>query len=698
MKFNTYLNIMYKNHPFFNLCLVFTFLCLSFRGYSQIDSSIVLNETIVKGYETQRDLFHTSASIALIQNKEIERQSNTTLIPIFNAQAGVRMEERSPGSYRLAIRGSSLRSPFGVRNVKVYWNNIPISDANGNTYFNQLDMNSLGKIEILKGPSGSLYGAGIGGVVSLETKAAPNGIRLGLRSLFGSYSTFNNEISFSNGSKKNNTFFNYTNNQSQGYREHSESYRKSFNLNSSFFISPNHTINVFGLASTIGYQTPGGLTKEQMDVNRKAFRPKSGTTPSTKDQKAGIYQDILFLGISDQIKLKQDWSINTSVFINKADLENPFITNFEKRNEGSIGGRILVSKFFKKSKLLFGAESINTDSEFAVFGNTLGEATKKRNDDAVKSQQRSAFIQFDWEILTGLIFTTGASFNSQVIDFKRMVAGKSDVKIKDQPVVPFTPRLALLKSFGNVFSVFTSWSNGFSSPTTQEFVNSYQYAPSSKLLNAERGENLEIGSKINLLNKRLYFDITYFNLKLKNGLIRKLTVTGDEFFENTGQIDQNGFEFTSIFKIVPENSLKFISSSSIRLNYTLNDFVYEKYSVGTTEYNGKSLPGIAKDNVYLLFDLVQKDGIFINFDINYLSKIPLNDANTFYSESSYISNARLGFSKNIGKIDFKIFGSMDNFFNQKYSLGYDFNAFGNRFYNPAPQRNFNVGLQLGFNF
>ena len=79
------------------------------------------------------------------------------------------MEERSPGSFRLAIRGSSLRSPFGVRNVKVYWNGIPFTDAGGNTYLNLFDFNSIANIEVIKGPGGSMYGAGTGGVVLLES-------------------------------------------------------------------------------------------------------------------------------------------------------------------------------------------------------------------------------------------------------------------------------------------------------------------------------------------------------------------------------------------------------------------------------------------------------------------------------------------------------------------------------------------------
>ena len=77
------------------------------------------------------------------------------MLPAVNLVPGVRMEERSPGSFRLSVRGSLLRSPFGVRNIKVYWNDIPFTDAGGNTYFNLVDPNSIRQIEILKGPGSS---------------------------------------------------------------------------------------------------------------------------------------------------------------------------------------------------------------------------------------------------------------------------------------------------------------------------------------------------------------------------------------------------------------------------------------------------------------------------------------------------------------------------------------------------------------
>src|SRR5690606_19359981 len=64
-----------------------------------------------------------------------------------------------------------LRSPFGVRNVKVYYDEIPLTDAGGNTYLNSIDAGSISEVSILKGPDGGLFGANSGGVVLL----APQG-------------------------------------------------------------------------------------------------------------------------------------------------------------------------------------------------------------------------------------------------------------------------------------------------------------------------------------------------------------------------------------------------------------------------------------------------------------------------------------------------------------------------------------------
>ena len=136
---------------------------------TESDSIILLNEVIVSGFASRRPISEVPASIAYLDSRALERFNNTNLLPAVNLVPGVRMEERSPGSYRFSIRGSLLRSPFGVRNVKMYWNGLPITDGGGNTYFNLTDFSSIGSIEIIKGPGSSLYGAGTGGVVLLSS-------------------------------------------------------------------------------------------------------------------------------------------------------------------------------------------------------------------------------------------------------------------------------------------------------------------------------------------------------------------------------------------------------------------------------------------------------------------------------------------------------------------------------------------------
>ena len=96
-----------------------------------------MEEVIVSAFEQQVPIHRSPIAVGVLNRHNADYSNKTSLVSGFNTVAGVRMEERSPASYRINIRGSSLRSPFGVRNVKVYWNDIPVTDPGGNTYFNQ---------------------------------------------------------------------------------------------------------------------------------------------------------------------------------------------------------------------------------------------------------------------------------------------------------------------------------------------------------------------------------------------------------------------------------------------------------------------------------------------------------------------------------------------------------------------------------
>ncbi len=204
------------------------------------------------------------------------------LVNGFNTVAGVRMEERSPGSYRINIRGSSLRSPFGVRNVKVYWNDIPVTDPGGNTYFNQFACNNFSSIEIFKGPAGSMYGAGTGGLILINNfdRWQPGA---SLEYITGSYNLQNIFTSARFGSKENKNQFTYAHNQSDGYRVQTNMRRDNFSWQSQLKISEKQQLTASVLFTDMYYQTPGALTLAEFTANPKAARPAGGGFPICRE-------------------------------------------------------------------------------------------------------------------------------------------------------------------------------------------------------------------------------------------------------------------------------------------------------------------------------------------------------------------------------------------------------------------------------
>src|SRR5687767_1318492 len=158
---------MFMRYFFITLFLFLQFTLLIAQEIPK-DSAQTLQEITVKAYEQNRKLMHVPAAVAVVSKPQLLRFNNTNLLPALNTLPGIRMEERSPGSYRLNIRGSALRSPFGVRNIKVYYNDLPFTNPGGHTFFNQLGVYNFGSVEIIKGPGSSLYGAGTGGVMLIE--------------------------------------------------------------------------------------------------------------------------------------------------------------------------------------------------------------------------------------------------------------------------------------------------------------------------------------------------------------------------------------------------------------------------------------------------------------------------------------------------------------------------------------------------
>src|ERR1700684_1579824 len=168
-----------------------------------------LNSVVVKAYEQNRKLTEVDAPVSLVTKASLDRFSKLSILSAMNENPGVRMEERSPGSYRLNIRGSSIRSPFGVRDVKIYYNEIPLTDPGGNTYLNELSFYNFQSLEVIKGTAGSLYGAGIGGAVLISSMPAVWDKGLTIDYTGGSYNSNNTNVGLRLGDADHRTLLSY---------------------------------------------------------------------------------------------------------------------------------------------------------------------------------------------------------------------------------------------------------------------------------------------------------------------------------------------------------------------------------------------------------------------------------------------------------------------------------------------------------
>ena len=661
------------------------------------DSVKLLSEVVVHGYANDRPLLEVPAAIGYVDTRALERFNNTSLLPAVNTIPGVRMEERSPGSYRFAIRGSSLRSPFGVRNVKMYWNGLPLTDGGGNTYINLVDFNSVAKAEIIKGPGGSLYGAGTGGVVLLGSPLS-NHNQLQVSALGGSYGLQRYQVSAQTGSQKVRAAINYAHQVATGYREQTSMRRDAVNTDLQFALSKSSVLSASIFYTDLYYQTPGGLTQAQFDADPRQARPPKKTPPTlpgAAEQQTAVYNKTFFAGLMYDYQWNDRWSTRVGAYGSLTDFTNPTINNYEKRKENNWGGRTETQYGFGKSawkgKLTFGGEFQHFYSPLADYVNTLGVQGIVQTDDRLSSTFALLFAQAEIDLPKDFYLTLGGSGNFLKYTFNRLVPPPSIAQERSFDPV-FSPRIALLKKVNDRFSVYGSISKGFSPPSLAEVRPSTGNYNNG--LNPEKGISYEVGFRGNL-SHAFSWDIAAYDFELDETIVVQQLNNAD-YFINAGRTSQKGLEALLSWSPNLQNH-QFLNSLKLWSSYTFNDYRFKDYVKNGQDFSGHKLTGVPPNMVAGGVDAQLARKIYVNVTLNFVDKIPLNDANSQYSEPYILAGTRIGFRSTLHKkLAMDLFAGVDNATNKRYSLGNDLNAAANRYFNAAAGRNYYAGLKVSF--
>lgn len=649
---------------------------------------VQLDSVVVKAFEQNSSLKDVPAAVNYIGAAALQRFSTVSVVPAINTTPGIRMEERSPGSYRFNIRGSSLRSPFGVRNVKVYYNDIPFTDPGGQTYLNNLGFYNYGSVEVIKGPGSSLYGAGTGGVLLIE--GLNNYTQPGLTATYttGSFGLQQFSAAATTGNEKfvNNIAFQHQ--QSDGYRTQSALRRSVASWNARFTVDEKRSLQTTVLFSDLFYQTPGALNFTEYSSNPKGARPAGGVFPSAEAAQAAIYQKMFVAGISYRQQLTSNLANKTVAYGAFNQLKNPAIRNYGIVNEPHAGGRthFIYDRSLQQSnlKITAGAEWQQGISTVNIHKNNLGNPDSLQTADDITTRQSFVFVQALLD-LARWSFTAGASLNSMKIKFQRW---------QPQPLPYSTrtfnnevaPRFAILYKFPQV-NIYSSISKGFSPPTTTELLPTGSAVNLD--LNAEDGWNYDAGLKGRLFQK-LAFDVNAFLFRLQNTIVQRRDAGGGEMYINGGKTKQYGTEtalqYTGLFGAP-------FTKSNFWLSHTCHQFSYVDFKQVNNDYSGNRIPGVAQHTVAGGLDVELLNKLWGAITYYYNDAVPLNDANNAYAAAYHLVGAKIGWQQKWGThVQWNVAAGVENLLNQQYSLGNDVNGFGGRYYNAAPGRNYFVTL------
>jgi iron complex outermembrane receptor protein len=678
-------------------------------GYSQSkqDTTKKLNEVVIRPYFSSQPLIRSTGAVGNIDLNTITLQSAGSLVPAMNTIPGVRMEERSPGSYRLSLRGSLLRSPFGIRNVKIYFDDFPLTDAGGNTYLNALDIAAAGSIDVLKGPQSSIYGANSGGVVLIHPQVIDtDSTKINLNLSGGSFGLFRENVALAKQWKNYQLNIVQSYQRSDGYRENSAMERHYIQINQKWDYAKNASLSALAFYSDLSYELPGGLTAAQFAANPKSARPATAATKGAIEQNSSIFTKTIYGGITNSWQISPAFKHVISVFATHTDFESPFITNYEFRKESTFGVRT-YGEYEKNTgqvnwKINLGLESSSTSTDARNYDNNFGIQGGPQALDELRAGANFGFANLNIDISKKLLLELSASGNLYRYHYKSSFPAVVAEQKKSFDL-QFMPRAALSYLFTTDFSARASVSRGYSPPTLAEIRSNDNRINTD--LQPEKGWNYETGLRYQLAQKRVSIDLTGFYYRLNNAIVRRLNENGTEYFVNAGGTKQLGLETSLSAWIIPQNNTAFIRGLLLSNAYTLSHFTFDNYfaqatsngAVVSTDLSGKDLTGVPRSVVVTGLQVLLPKGLYLFMQHNYTAKLPLTDANTVYAGKYHLVQGKIGWKNiKIGKTDLEIYAGADNILDQKYSLGNDLNAVGARYFNAAAPRNFYGGLALHF--
>ncbi|MFN5622248.1 MAG: TonB-dependent receptor [Flavobacteriales bacterium] len=671
--------------------------------YVQANVGFILPEVRLEAYRTNHRPEELPAAVGFIDSLTLTQNDRTSLQQALNTIPGVVMESRGyGGSHRLNIRGSSLRSPFAVRNIKLYLDGIPLTSADGQTPLELIDPEDIQQLEVIKGPAGSLYGNGNGGVLLLKSKdIAPNEQRVTSGFQAASYGGYRWNNSASLGFKTSSLRVSHNWQEYGGYREQEFNRKQQVSLLFKQKISESQRMSVFGTYYSGIWGLPGALNEEQAQLN-----PQSAV-PFSIINNASLYRERYVAAITHESSWLNYFKERTILSYQKTNKRNPYGTSaanngYKDERADAISGRTEWS--YKQAtnqlswQVMTGAEWQN--EQYSILEQTISNAFpanfKYLYD--VGYAQWMGFLTGELIYKKVLTVQGGYSFSHN----QQFVRGRNASDFSFDTTTSYgsiaLPRIATALQLHEGLFLFHNVARGAANPTVFEMIdqenNSYNLN-----LKAERGLSQELGIKQYVPVIGLTYSLSVYDFKLEDAIL-PITLTsgpsaGLQVYDNIGSTHQQGAEWSVQWHI---DKLYKQLNARVWNNGTLNRYRFGNYSGNETNLLDQSLPGVPLAQMSSGLS-VGTEQWSLSITDYWFDKTPLNNGNTEWSSPYHLLNVYADYTFLItNSWQVQLNTGINNALNSAYTSYYALNGFGGKFYNPAPDRNFFAGLRLYYRF
>jgi iron complex outermembrane receptor protein len=589
---------------------------------------------------------------------------------------------------RASIRGFGSRSNFGIRGIKIIVDGIPETLPDGQGSVDGVDIGSARRISVIRGPASALYGNASGGAIIIESERATGLPFVEFRMTAGDYGYRKPQIKVGGGgSAKLNYLLNISDTTVEGYRDHSEFENTQFNGRFDYSLSARSS-----LLATIHHtdqpiaNDPGGIDAADAAANPEQARAQNVTF----DAGEALEQTRMGLVYKNEINSNEEFEArvyNTNRdFSNRLPFQDGGAVDLERNFAG--GGLKYIRTGIvsgRRNRLLLGIDYDRQDDDRTRFDNLQGVigATVFRQNELVTSV--GTFLQNETTLTDALELTVGLRFDNIEFDVTDSFLADGD----DSGTVRldhFSPMVGLSFRKNEDTRYYANVSNAFETPTTTEFAN-----PSgggfNQNLEPQESMNLEIGIKKDSENYR--FEAALFHIDIDDELtpFELSAQPGRIFFDNAGSSSRDGLELSYSRRLTNELEITTV--------YTYSDFVFDRFTDDNGNVlDGNKTPGIPDDLLHLNLAWKNSAGFYAQLDNTYTGHLFADNANTTRVESSVVTDLRLGYSSSYSDWEMESFLGVNNMLDEDYNNNIRINAFGARYFEPAPERNLYLGFTL----